>query len=587
MRFTRWDQTVSSSDTDALLQDIALWHCEQADCEKGCEIAEGILLHDYAYLVHCSLDPVHFSPVQLLHLRQALAFYGKRQDLDIGVDRRDVARVKFLQAEKLCRETNELFQKWNRGEYQFRPFTERVFYHAVRTIRSILGEVPKLHELKFLFGPGATTQVTRRTASWRAKLSQVPACSVELRTTVKAVLHEMPLYSAAHALTGGAASAHAAKSGWVQGCMVNGSIVPVEIHPGTIVYVPKSAKEDRTVMIEPSINTMCQSGIGHYMAVQLRRAGLDIRDQTPNQRMAREGSLTGALATLDLSSASDTVAKELVYHLLPLDWASFLSRFRTGSCSLDGNVIELAKFSSMGNGFTFPLETLIFYALAKGAAECLGLDSSHVRAYGDDIIVPTSAYEALSGVLHDAGFLVNKEKSYSTGSFRESCGKDYASGIDVRPVYQKDRLSCHDVFRLHNHYVRMHMTEASTYLRQLVDTSIQIEGPDGYGDGHLISDQWHRKKSRKILRNGFGGSTFDTFTYKSVRSFKRYAGDHVLPSYSVYVGSNYPLLDPTEWAPDTEIRVPSQGSLGYDKGELFCTLPGVKGCKRISIYTFN
>lgn len=596
MRFTRWDQSLSTEETNSVIHDFALWHCEQADCPQAVEIADHVLSHDYKRLVEFQLRIEDLTAHQLIHLRQALAFYAKRADLEIGVDKRQVALDKFLQAEQLCKQSNDIFRAWSEGRYRFRPFTELVFYRAATKIQTLLGDVPRLPQLKLTYGPGATTQIKRKMASYRAKLGHEPACSKELFPSVNYALRQLPHLAVQHfgdVLRERMALPDVYPSVWC-------TPLPVQIHGGKVVFVPKSAKELRTVMIEPVLNTMCQAGVGRFLAERLRATGVDIRDQTVNQRLAREGSLTGALATLDLSSASDTISKELVQHLLGPDWYSFLSRFRTGTALLNGEPLELEKFSSMGNGYTFPLETLIFYSLAKATCEVLGAHGT-VSCYGDDIIIPSEAYAALCGVLRDSGFVVNTAKSYASGPFRESCGKDYFSGIDVRPVYLKDRMTGQDAFRLHNHYVRMFWSDSATNLLTYLDPTIQLWGPDGYGDGHLISDEWPRRRKTNHLAAGFGGSCFDTFTFKSVKSFRGTSrGDRILPCYTVY--SNHVWENDREvaahsmdielrshkdwtrlWDPSAETPV---SAYGYDKGELFHTLPGVEECKRISIYTF-
>jgi hypothetical protein len=98
----------------------------------------------------------------------------------------------------------------------------------------------------------------------------------------------------------------------------------------------------------------------------------------------------------------------------------------------------------MGNGFTFELESLLFYALCSAV-------TNNVSVYGDDIIVPTSSVEEVINLLNDCGFELNLSKSYFTGYFRESCGADSVCGVDVTPVYLRSiprrRM---EVVKLHN-----------------------------------------------------------------------------------------------------------------------------------------
>jgi hypothetical protein len=174
-------------------------------------------------------------------------------------------------------------------------------------------------------------------------------------------------------------------------------------------------------------------------------------DQTPNQRLARQGSLDGSLATLDLSEASDRLANWLVEELFA-DWPHFLEAIqatRSTRCQLpSGEVIPLLKFASMGSAMTFPIETLVFATIALSA--CLGTSTrptaaalrrlvGSVRVYGDDIIVPVDKAAEVIDLLETFGFKVNRRKSFWTGPFRESCGKDYFYGIDVSIVYVREK----------------------------------------------------------------------------------------------------------------------------------------------------
>lgn len=207
-----------------------------------------------------------------------------------------------------------------------------------------------------------------------------------------------------------------------------------------VVTVDKDSKTDRTIGAEPTLNTYVQQGIGRYIRQRLRRVGVDLDDQRINQSWA-ELALELGLATVDLSSASDLISYWLVELLLPPAWFQLLDKARSGYAKMpDGTVVPLEKFSSMGNGFTFELETLIFWATAKAVVEEVGACSELVSVYGDDIILPAPAYSRLCDVFQVFGFRVNADKSYATGLFYESCGEHFFNGMRVTPVYQKDLL---------------------------------------------------------------------------------------------------------------------------------------------------
>jgi hypothetical protein len=289
--------------------------------------------------------------------------------------------------------------------------------------------------------------------------------------------------------------------------------VSVDIDVAKVAFVHKNAKTDRAICTEPPLNGMFQLGLGDYIASRLRTVGIDIRDQSANQRAALYGSISGASATLDLSSASDTVAVKLVEHLLPEDWFNLLWRLRSAEAEVNGKIVYMEKISSMGNGFTFPLETLIFWAIALSVSEIYA-PRTRIRTlvYGDDIIVPVDAAVPLIRVLKDLGFTPNPDKSFWDGTFRESCGKDYVLGIDVRPVFVDGPLTGETAFTIHNYFVRRGDFACANIVELSIHPSIRLYGPQGYGDGHLHSDVWVARVTRKSDL-GWVGFSFDTWTY--------------------------------------------------------------------------
>jgi hypothetical protein len=203
--------------------------------------------------------------------------------------------------------------------------------------------------------------------------------------------------------------------------------VPVE--ENRISLVPKNWKTHRTIACEPTGSLPVQLAVDAYLKRRLRRWGIDLHSQTMNQEMARLGSLTGAYATLDLAMASDTVSYNVVAWLLPHGWLELLQSVRASGYRGPLGEGTYAKFSSMGNGATFVLETMIFGAACK-AVGCVNWS-----VYGDDIIVETGRVADLLRLLRFLGFLINREKSFSEGPFRESCGADWYRGVNVTPFY--------------------------------------------------------------------------------------------------------------------------------------------------------
>lgn len=214
----------------------------------------------------------------------------------------------------------------------------------------------------------------------------------------------------------------------------------IEVVAGsTLGFVPKTSATHRSICVEPSVNAFLQKGIGNVLRIKMkRRWGLDLSDQTRNQKLAREGSLDNSFATIDLSSASDTVSFALVERLMPKDWFSLLKAPRCAFTKDEhGLKIFLNKWSSMGNGYTFELETAIFAAAVKSVISHRDWVSGRWAVYGDDIIVRSHKAEELCQLLGYLGFSTNDKKTFLNGPFRESCGADFFEGRNVRPFYLK------------------------------------------------------------------------------------------------------------------------------------------------------
>lgn len=214
--------------------------------------------------------------------------------------------------------------------------------------------------------------------------------------------------------------------------------------------VEKNSKIDRTILKQPPGNNILQKAIGKAIRRKLKAVGIDLGNQGLNQELARVGSIYRSHATIDLSSASDTVNMRIVWELLPPDWYAELFALRCdrgvvlkkqNGREIVCDEIEWHMFSAMGNAYTFELESLIFYALAVATADEMGPSVGFISVYGDDIIVPNSIATAVCETLTRCGFLVNDKKTHIDGWFRESCGAHWYKGVDVSPFYIRTGLT--------------------------------------------------------------------------------------------------------------------------------------------------
>ena len=220
--------------------------------------------------------------------------------------------------------------------------------------------------------------------------------------------------------------------------------------PVRVSTVPKTLKGPRVIAMEPVWMQYIQQGVLAVMVEVLElprfsplRRVAGWLDQSPNRELAREGSIAGGFATLDLSEASDRVGLWLAEDLLasvPFLRKVMLACRSERALMPGGEVIPLRKFASMGSALCFPVESLVFLTLvAMSVAEHEGkrhiADWSYLdgktRVYGDDLIVPTPVAHSLRGNLETYGLKVNARKSFTTGLFRESCGADWFKGSDV------------------------------------------------------------------------------------------------------------------------------------------------------------
>jgi hypothetical protein len=231
--------------------------------------------------------------------------------------------------------------------------------------------------------------------------------------------------------------------------------------PVRVIAVPKTLKTPRLIAIEPVCMQYTQQAVAGTIIELVERDDVTQRFialevQELNQILAREGSITGSLATLDLSEASDRVSNQLVEVLLHgyTDLSEAVQACRSLRADVLGHgVIPLTKFASMGSALTFPIEcmvflTLCFLGIEKGLGRRLTLadvirHTNKVRVYGDDLIVPVTDADNVSATLESYGFKVNEFKSYSKGNFRESCGKEYFRGTDVSIVRCRREFPMH------------------------------------------------------------------------------------------------------------------------------------------------
>jgi len=404
------------------------------------------------------------------YLKKSLLTKYVSPDTAPSITRRNRALFKWLLTERENEATNDRLLLTHE-EYNILP---RVAYgnfveFCRNLICDIIGDTPPIEALIGSFSGGASTSRPRTKSHPASKYLGKAHVTQPCLDIFSSIVEEMP--------------------GWVGSAELE--VIPVR---GNVFFtVPKNADIDRCACKEPDINMFVQKGIGSFFRKALRNHGIDLNDQSINRRLAREGSVTKELVTLDLSSASDSVTTELVFQLLPITWYTLLDAVRSQVTIIDGEEHRNHMFSSMGNGFTFELESLLFYVLSRATAFFTGTRGM-ISVYGDDIICPMGMSASLIIVLNYCGFSVNTDKSCIDGALRESCGGHYFNGLDITPFYIKAPIaSLTDLIHVANQLREWANVEGLSILDPEVEEIwlwLKSHVPDGLWGGERTADKY-------------------------------------------------------------------------------------------------
>lgn len=232
-----------------------------------------------------------------------------------------------------------------------------------------------------------------------------------------------------------------------------------------VVLVPKDSRGPRIISCEPLEIQWIQQGLGRAVKAHLERSHLtkghvNFVDQGVNRALALKGSENQQWVTLDMKEASDRVSVWLITELfrgVP-DLLGALLATRSGCTKLpSGQIVRLKKFAPMGSNLCFPIQSVVFYALAVSSiirADRAANPQGNVKAraqraraavyvYGDDIIVRSKDYASVTAALPTVGLKFNDSKCCTAGFFRESCGCDAYKGVDVTPLRIKKLYDNH------------------------------------------------------------------------------------------------------------------------------------------------
>lgn len=391
-----------------------------ADCgtARAAEVLKLYKAREWKKLLSLRVNPADYSDSEEYFKDVFITDFLRKVEVEIpGVDLEAEAVELFLQLEKENERTNCRLSRFVDAQGPLDPGDTRIleFLSEMRkTVGDLMGAIPSRLDVKF--GPGATFRDQGVYTTVPDKITSIPTATLDS-------LDFLPFWW---------------ESAWGRSVAAEQLFNSPEVVRGNrFTSVPKDGLKRRGICIEPSMNVAWQLFIGKTLKTGLRSMGIDLKHgKQIHMSMAKRGSRDGSTFTLDMSNASDMNAYTMVKLVTPKRWFDVLCSLRSPMTFVNGKWHLLSKFSSMGNGFTFELETIIFASVVMTLAKLRGVELKpgiNFGVYGDDIIAPITLFQDVVAVLKFLGHTPNLKKTFSDGKFRESCGGDYFDGIAVRP----------------------------------------------------------------------------------------------------------------------------------------------------------
>jgi len=379
--------------------------CQMIDSPRSLTVYLLLSAGENRQYLDLTTDPNHYSLTSAFAddylVTEALR---KSPYLPVDIDRRAVALESFWTSELQCMYTNIRLRE------QFPSFGLELSREISRILGPLSSQALEFIERKMRHGPGTCIGFVADGNVQSKKFDENITLTIDLYPYYKSILGPL----------------------WHDKATKKAKIVG----GNRFVTVPKDAKTDRGICTEPMLNVFGQLGIGAYIKSRLAKFGFDLSTQQERNREFAARAHVDGLCTIDLSRASDTLASSVIKYFFPPDWLELLDLFRSKRTKVDGEYFEIEKFSSMGNGYTFELETLVFLALARTVVP--QADQKDIAVFGDDIILPSKYGDEMIKRLKVLGFQTNGRKTFLDGKFFESCGTDWFNGVNVRPFYLRE-----------------------------------------------------------------------------------------------------------------------------------------------------
>lgn len=369
---------------------------------------------------------------------------------DPAVDRWAAAKASWFADERTVGRTNRkiraMIARYRKGQKPL-PY-EREIVRTREFLQFTFGSHPDLKEIAQLAhnGPGSTVDVSGSAVHYGVKRTSLSCTSAAMELASDAMSYDKaawvdlgmdPTY--AHLET--------AQEGFRR--VAREAISSQLVSADKLLFVFKGIDSLRSIGAQPTLNVALQLGTDVVMKRALARVSVDLSDQSWNQHLARYGSERweedDPYCTLDKSSASNLVARELIGMTFPAGWALLLNKLRVSQYvapkEFGGGTFTYEMYAGMGNGTTFSVESALFAALAYASSDAADVTSfirkREFAVYGDDVILRRAHARRYMALAQYLGFRFNTKKTFLEGPFRESCGADFWKGVNVRPAYVK------------------------------------------------------------------------------------------------------------------------------------------------------
>lgn len=423
-------------------------HCNYLDAVKLLREGEIFLAHESVLQQNIRVHVV--SPE--MHWVQNQATAAVKKLVDPQIDREREAIATWLWCEERCRKLNKKFDLLE--EYFLQGETQRSPYHREMgrmrlAIQFVLGTEPPLDDITecAYYGPGSTTDVKGAEVHYVRKLEAEECVSSCVELASKSMVHDKAIWEHL-GLNAEYSHLPSARDGFIR--LMQERLASKIVTADDLMFVHKNIATKRSICAQPTASGSVQLGI-HVVVARLlsEKAGVDLSDQGWNQKLASQGSRQwedrDPYCTLDKENASALLCKSLPRVLFPPAWYKILMRTRTpnykpvrGMFDPPRNEVPYEMYGGMGNGTTFCIQTLVFWAGAFATSGCKKVEdfveSRSYAVYGDDVVLRKGHAKKYMQLMQYLGFRFNKKKTFTDGPFRESCGADFYAGVYVRPA---------------------------------------------------------------------------------------------------------------------------------------------------------